>query len=1059
MKDSLQCFYIYHTRSLNFITPLILGLSVVIFLWPFKYFIYGEGNLLFLNPFSYNISPLMQYHYSYSYSFPISDGAPYIFLDTIIYVLHFLTRSWIATEDFLILFISVIQSFGIFFMLSVVNNTRGKPLDSSFILKSLLTALYMFNPFSLSITWWSLQNWTFFYALCPVTIGICLEISFNKAFVWKHYLPFLLLLVVFVPGINGAFAVPFLYILLFFTIYIAFRSIFKDKNVTDSFKTSVKKIFLLFTPGLIVLLPAFLPYVFLPLGNEIAPGYVTKSNLITTFLIQSRTTQILHVLSLYAFNWLYFASATYPWMIFSSYMQDISYLIIFLFLISFFYIKNSRLIRLFLIFTFVPVMFSVGNNFPFGTINLFLIGLGGPFYIIINSYYIMGELYVASLIIIFFILYSYYEVKPKKFLQDHLQKSRNEHNDQADLSNWNHILKKPTHFYHKTNLSKYFKIFVVLALIILLTSYLYPVIATGEYTNNGPYSTEVRIPNSFYELKDYFDMNYTEPNFNVLVLPLSQNGVIYQEINNTAWQDSGQFLASFIPYPLLQANNSIVDCIINNFLSTYTYANLTLLFEYLHIKYIVMNPYYNESISSMTLSQNGNVFQQKQLSREFCKFFGRPHHIGSFIVYEVNNPTPIVIVDSYPMTSSSSLIDYIKFLGDINNSSNNLRSLLTTILLTNISMQHSSRFFYCRINSQTSNITIPINYTPYALFTNGTISNLTNYYTSPSSVGLKALNSTDISFSRQLILTQSSGIISNNFVNLSNKSLMSDSNNSCITSNRSVPENFSINIEFSSLNLTNNSHINVILRSNWLILMGQLFSSESRIYFSLVAFNNQYNPISWNTVILDNSLKNINNVDILLNYANGLFKSKINIENSSQISLIRVFPPFIENSNSGNNLSNLCNLSSIKPFKFRLEDINSNVTIHNLSVLQEPTIKYIMFIPNGKLSRIQPAKITITNDGNIHVSINNTKLENYYVIINFPDYQALWKSTPVGETISTNYSTLFYFSGPQKNISLFYSTSFIQGMWILILEIPTILSSYFVLIVVNGRKRYAKDRL
>jgi hypothetical protein len=118
-----------------------------------------------------------------------------------------------------------------------------------------------------------------------------------------------------------------------------------------------------------------------------------------------------------------------------------------------------------------------------------------------------------------------------------------------------------------------------------------------------------------------------------------------------------------------------------------------------------------------------------------------------------------------------------------------------------------------------------------------------------------------------------------------------------------------------------------------------------------------------------------------------------------------------------------------------------------------------MFIPNGKLSRIQPAKITITNDGNIHVSINNTKLENYYVIINFPDYQALWKSTPVGETISTNYSTLFYFSGPQKNISLFYSTSFIQGMWILILEIPTILSSYFVLIVVNGRKRYVKDRL
>lgn len=1038
---------------MNFITPLVLGLSIIIFLWPFKFFIYGEGNLLFLNPFSYNISPLMQYHYSYSYSFPISDGAPFIFVDTIVYVVHFITKSWIVTEDFLMLFISVIQSFGIFFMLSIVNNIRGKPLDSSFLLKSLLTALYVFNPFSLSVTWWSLQNWTFFYAICPITIGICLEILFTKASIWKHYLPFLLLLVIFVPGINGAFAVPFLYILLFFTIYILFRSIFKDKNVTDSIKTTVKKIFLIFTPGLLILLPAFLPYVLLPLGSVISPGYVTKSNLITTFLIQSRSTQILHVLSLYAFDWLYFASATYPWSILSSYMQDTSYLIIFLFLISFFYIRKSRLIRLVLIFTIIPIMFSVGDNFPFGTINLFLIGIGGPFYIIVNSYYIMGELYVVSLILIFFLLYSYYDKEPEKLPRDYLKKTKNGLNIQVNKSNGKPILKKNGSSFQKTNL-KPIKIFVTLALTVLLISYLYPVVAAGEYTNNGPYSTEITIPNSLYELKDYFDTNYTEPNFNVLVLPLSQNGVIYQKINNTAWQDSGQFLASFIPYPLLQANNSIVDCIINNYLSNYSYLNLTLLFEYLHIKYVVMNPYYNESISSMTLSQNGNVFQPKQLSREFCKFFGKPDHIGSFLVYEINNPNPIVLVDSHPITSSSSIKDYIKFLGDINTSPNNLRSLLTTVLLTNMSLQHSSRVCYFKINSQTSNLKIPVNHTPYGLFTNGTIANLTNYYNSSSSVGLTALNATEISFSRELILTLSSGITSNNFVTLSNNSLRSDSNNSCITSNRSVPVNFSINIEFSSLNLSSNSHINAILQSNQLTLMGQLFSSESQLYFSLVAFNNQFKPISWNTVNLDNSFQNVNNVDILMCYSNGLLKSKINVENSSKISLIRIFPPFIENLNSGNNLSNLRNLSSLTPFKFRLEVLNSNVSLRNLSVSHEPAIKYVLFIPNGKLSQIEPAKITITNDGNIHVSINNTSLENYYIIINFPDYQGLWKSTPIGEKFSTSYSIIFYFSGSKKNISLLYSTSFIQGMWILILELPIILSSYFIFTVVNRRKRY-----
>ena len=471
-----------------------------------------------------------------------------------------------------------------------------------------------------------------------------------------------------------------------------------------------------------------------------------------------------------------------------------------------------------------------------------------------------------------------------------------------------------------------------------------------------------------------------------------------------------------------------------------------------------MNPYYNESVSSMAFSQNGNVFQSKQLSTEFSKFFGKPVHIGSFLVYEVDNPIPIVVVDSNPIISSSSIQNYIKLLGDINISSNNLSSLLTSVLLTNITMQHTSSLNYCKINSQTSNIRIPVNHTAYALFTNGTLTNLTNYYTSPCSIGLATLNATHISFSKKLILTLSSGIISKNFVNLSSIGLRSNSNQSCITSNRSIPLNFSINIQFSSLHLTNKSHINILLQSNGLTLMGQLFSSDGGLYYSSVALNDQFKPFSWNTVKLASSFQNIKNVDVSMYYANGQFMSKLYNGSSLKISLTRISCPFIENSNSGHNLSNLFNSSLPASFKFQLNILNSNVTIYNLSVEQEPEIKYILFIPNGKLSQIQPAEIIFRNNGNIHVSITNSKLNYFYIIINLPNYQDLWKSSPEGEKFSTNYSTLFYFGSPQKNISLTYSTLFNQGMWILILELPLILSLYFILITNNRRKHCVESR-
>lgn len=745
----INSFYLKHQRGVNIIFPLLLGLSVLLWLYPFRDFIYGEGNLLFANPFSFNISPLEQFHYSFSYSFPLSDGAPYVFLDAIFLLADKLSTSIVISEDLLFVFLSTLQAYGIFFFLRVLGNIDHNK-NHNFIAICIISTIYMFNPFTLSVTWWSLQGWTLFYILAPYFLGIFLQVSFYKKINKSQYLKVLIILFVLSPGLNGAFAVPFLYTILFFVIYLIFNLI-TSNELKGEVTATLKKIVLIVLPGVLIDIPIFLPYVILPLHGQIAPGYVSTINVINSFIYQSRTTQFFRVVTLVAFNWIYNAPLAYPWIGYLSFMTSVSYLLVFFLILGMFYLKTERTIRLMYIFMIIPLFVSLGNNFPVGDINLFLLKLGGPFYVITNGYYLVGQLYVVALMGVLFTILNH------------------------DVSNSfdSKILKRKEHTYSTSNKKKYKlklvrftkisignqrKIVYILVFVLLVT-YIIPFFSYGVYKESGPYSTEINVPSSFNELNQYFMRNYSGPIYNVLVLPLSSNGVFYMKVNQSSWQDNGQFISAFIPYPLIQSNNSEAAFIIDTFLPLNSEYDIANLFQYFHIKYVVITPFYNNTVSNMVENTQGEVINYTQVSKDLTKNFGPPAQLGGFLVYRVDNVSPILSVSQHLFFSSSqNVTGFFGLLASLNETNTYIDKVLKNTVLTSSPVQNAQSVTFEKITNPTRTYSIPYNEVPFAILQNGSVLNVTDINTSYRGYGIESFNSTSIRVNLSLVSNETQRI-------------------------------------------------------------------------------------------------------------------------------------------------------------------------------------------------------------------------------------------------------------------------------------------------------------
>ena len=665
---------------LKIFIPSLVALTSIVWLAGNSNFLFGEDSLPFAGAFSFNFDPFIQYSYTHSFDFPVPDQAPYFYILSY-FVLLTSIQIPIATIEKSFIFLLVLTcTFGISRLVSVIGTLNGVEPRFVAIAGGVVSLFYVMNPFSLTIIWWHFENWTLFYAFLPFFVALLLEIVYSERLSPLSITGTVALAIILGPGVNGAFAVGIVYGL--FIAALALAPQWARQKI--SLKRLVRRETLLLLFGGAILAWSFLPFVVIPHSDYTANGYVTSANLPTVFEYQSRTTQLLPVSRFLAFNWLTNTPDAYPWIAYLSLISAASIVIASL-IPAALLAKVHRKALLFLTVLAIPVIIaSTGSNSPFGWLNTALLRLGGPFLVLVNGYYLLGEILVVAVsAAMFYVLISIRDLwtaggstslPPPSPLHPRYCGSRRRELRRRIAHAARDIKSSPK------------RILACLAALVLLgaiVAFSVPFDLGTVYQENGPNIDSFQIPSDFSELRSFFQLNYTQPNYFVAVFPMSSDGALYMKINGQGFQDTGPLLASYIPYPIIWAANSNMTVALEDSLAGGDLHWLGPLLASAHIRYIVVNPYADQTDYYMTHAPNGNVLNWTQIFIELSEDFGPPVRVGSFALYDVTSTLPIVYAEANPSAAvEPTYADYARFLGSLNDSSGPQEDLAMNALWT-----------------------------------------------------------------------------------------------------------------------------------------------------------------------------------------------------------------------------------------------------------------------------------------------------------------------------------------------------------------------------------------
>ena len=438
----------------------------------------------------------------------------------------------------------------------------------------------------------------------PYWISTFLDIIFLSKLNKKRFLETAAISIILAPAIGGEFAPLWIYLIVVSISFVAFRWATQSLR----FRSAAIKSLLFFLMGAITLIWTNVPgyiygFIYHPNTNFLP---ASNYNLFYSF---SKYSSILRVLGgLTVTPWLTIYPQTYDWT--SSYAIVLiysGYLIIPLFLFGLFYLRKVKYLTYFYCLSTPVIIFSMGADFPFIFLNRFLLGLGGPFLVLTNAYYLLGEIYILSISVIIYHL----------FLHSLILFEKNPRLSSKHLFNV-----KTKKIILKLRKAYFAAVFIIVSIVIVTPLYV-PVTST-EYQQRFQQTTMFKLPSSFSQLSSFlYDYKYTGPFYNSLVLPISNNSAYYFEFNGSGFSDDVGLFSALIPYPVIATNNNWIDQQLIEFLWSMNYSNIVSVFQALHIKYIIFNPYY---------SQNSAFIPPNSTVDEYTKI------IYNKLIIEVGNP-------------------------------------------------------------------------------------------------------------------------------------------------------------------------------------------------------------------------------------------------------------------------------------------------------------------------------------------------------------------------------------------------------------------------------------
>jgi len=1004
------------------IVPVLIATTVFLFTNPFKFYIFGQDSIPFIGLFTFYQNPL----------FTFNDGIETVYFSFLVSFLNNVFYNPIVTEDVLIFLGALIATIGIFDLIDVLDFKFGR--NTSIFGKIVASLFYLYNPFTLSVTWPHISFWSFLMIAAPFLISFLVDTLYNGGNL-KRLLATTILFFFIAPGASGSFLPFILIIILIFLVYWLYffiRTLLSHKTI----KPQIKKLLYIILFPLLAFLWDFIPMY--EMGILYTYRGISSSSLFKLFYSESRTTTLPHVLSLLAYSWIYFVPNAYPWIGSLHVIQLAGYSLLFLIPFSVIMFAKGKKVRPVIVVAAIAVVFSTGYNPPFGIINYYLYRLGGPFLIIANAYYFVSQFYVLFLAVLVYFVFGLSLssiTKPE--------------------SNGKLRRRVYTRIRH---LSIHYKPLIAIFLIIVIVGISsYPFFANQVYQKEGTNIDELNLNNGALELQAFLKSSYKSPDFYTLLIPTSSlDGATYLSYNNNStFADSRGLISTLDPYPLIWQNDSLISGILENYLSSGDFSDMVGVMQYFHIKYIIFTWDYPTDIYWMTHSPDGKIYNMTEIYTSLVKSFGNPYNFGNYSVFTVPNVTPFLGAIQNPIFVNSSMDNYTNFLASLNYSQipQNQLKLLNEALLANVSGDNSLSILKYVLQK---NYELPLNGS-LLLMDNGSLlnadiianSNNSKYLTLKPIIASEISNnttySTDMLFENSTYYSKSPSTIT-------------------FKQNVSLPSLF--NIKFSMEDTPFNNRDSVYLKFGDITVGVQVINvsstagSNNYVLQLTAGFAGRNNPYGWSNIMLPNINSTGTKINLSIEtYSNYSLRLELNIPQLNfRTSTMFYF-------GQDNFLYDVGNAASQYVYGYRMPynyslifaTGNDITNVYNFSVLEGYPINSII------LEKIKSEPILIQTEpkismyGNYYFTLNNVKSDTYVYFINPAVEKSIVEITSADEKAtyikSENPFEIYKITGQSNTtvtISIIFPGSVYVAFPISVVEIVVLSSLLTYLLIAPG---------
>lgn len=724
-----------NVRSKAFSNVIFIGwkdgvIPVALFAWSLLWlakpgtYLYGQDSITFLYPFGPHNSPIISANYN----------AQSLFFNLVLQGATTAIGSAFLSEQLILASFVGLSALGVVHLLRVVSRVQEKPVDQGFIAKFAAAALYVVNPFSLSVEWQHIQGWTFFPVALPFIIALLVEIHYLGINLRRCVLTLLICLYV-APGLAGAYLFVIAYAFAFFVLLeLAHLTL---KRISPF--TAAKRVLAYVVLGILISGWSSIQYV----GSPQFPSQ-TGAQLVTLFNSESSTTSLFNVLTLTAYSPIQFVPSYFPWIESLPWLIFAGILLLSLLLITLPSTIKMRTVALMTLLTAPVVLVMTGANPPGGFLNQSLLALGGPFDILVNPFYFMAPYYTLYLAYLTYLVLATFIPRAEAGISDWAGHRHIPSHDRITTRNTSQTSETDvavvrTHV-DLPRQGKRATLIACCSIVIVAVSvgiYSGPFFADQVYQPHGNYINELVVPSDYFALANFFEQNYSGPIYNVLVVPTSSAGATYLAYGGSnTFPDSEGLLTQFIPYPTIWRNPQGVQLTpetplygaVENATATASQegGNLLPILSAIHARYVVvLNDFYQNK--AMLMAPNGLPYNLAVIQESLNSSLGPPVRIGNFSVYEDPDVTPLVELSNFPdVISTKSITDYFDFLSQLSTTSSNpLVDALQNAIWSSVTL-HEGGFVVSQYVGGNQTFLIQAGQVPYFMNSTGSISTSAN---------------------------------------------------------------------------------------------------------------------------------------------------------------------------------------------------------------------------------------------------------------------------------------------------------------------------------------------